>query len=317
MIGKFDDSSVVMACLPACLANGGASSLSGNLQSFPIFNGPQAGSRVLGHFHGNAVYSGGAVDVSQDNASIVTNLLQNFSNSSKFTCHTIINLPLNDPHAGDAIIGGYNSTSASSSMLLEYNTDIRFFFDNPHGNVGCFLTIFDSVGFASNIFMILSDDFPTTGTHALTVVKDGTSARLLIDGVSYPLVTDLGFTNDTYNLGDVAVPNPLTIGSNCQDSDTTGLGFRNKVRQFILYNDALTNDQVSTLVNLGPDLGGLYGYDNGDGTMRLDDGSGTAPVSQVGTKTFVPGVGDLNVSYSWRINPATNLPVGVTQDVFL
>jgi len=254
-----DLSHVVFACLPKCLQNGSnPNTISGDMVSFPLYNGPESIIEVSGHMHGSAVYFDGKLDCSFDNSSVVTNYIPIVTSANKFTYHMVVDLPDKDPHTGDFVAANYNDIYYNDFISFEYNNDIRYFFDNPYGNVSFFMSIYSET-LGNNVFMILSDNYPTEGRHAFTVVKNGINIKIYIDGINCPLIVDeyFGFT-DTYSLGDLNTVDPITIGSVSQDFDTSSVyGFRNNVYQFIVFDNALSDSEILNLYNLGSDLGGL------------------------------------------------------------
>ena len=275
MVGNFNDKNVVFALLPRCLRNGG-NPTSGYLDPFPVYNGPAAPHKLVGT---NSIVAGKdrteyissrgdllLTPYEQFNSeSIRVNFSQTVDPVNSFSVHSV--LDFSEPTGIDTGIPWVLSASVDGNdadvaiQLLQHGGLIE---DLPSLAV---LAIFNGTPYdplhpelsTYQAPYILSND-AVTGVHTLDLVKSGTSYLLYFDEV---LLTD---TYAPFAVGDpnlLGTFGPLYWGNlNYYQSPTY-------TSAHIFYNSALSNNEISQLISLGPDLGGLCGYDNGDGTMAL------------------------------------------------
>jgi hypothetical protein len=141
-----------------------------------------------------------------------------------------------------------------------------------------FLTLIGS-GSPSTVLSVMNDDLGNMilytydsaslgsdllGPHSIAVTWNGSDTfQLYLDGT---LKTPAS----------IVAPSPLdlTYADTAQFWPVVSWGAPNdpgygKIVQLVKYSSVLTAGKIASLENLGADLGGLYGYDRGDGILEL------------------------------------------------
>ena len=295
-IGEFDNTSVVFAILPACLKNGDKPE-TGYINPFPIYNGPSAPFKLIGT--NSIAEEGSQTKYFSDTGKLLLTPVQSdlltFPNNGEpirvnysahvdltnsLTIHSIIDF--SSPVSADIGIpwefsSSLDGAAISGFMAIQLLQNGDFFGDIP----SMAILVLDNfhVPYDPNHPELTTyqeayilDDTPISGSHSLTLVKRGSNYSMYFDA---RLLTEI---YQDYSVGD-----PTLLGS--FDCGTWGnlnyFQLPSYVLSHIVYNRALSIQEILNLQNLGPSLGGLYGYNNGDGTLRLSASGPPKPIIPV------------------------------------
>ncbi len=246
MIGLWDDSSVDHAILPMCWKNGDNPS-SYQWGSIPVFQKASPITATLmpnDPVHG-VEYSNGELLFQQiEGRHVQTTKTVTLTNTNKFTVTMFIN-----------VLTGY-------SIHTQYYVGVGT-------NLGTRLTAWLSPDASSALLLplpippdgaVFSAIPYKIGLHTMRIVKNAGEWLYYHNG------SLLGST--TYTKGDITFSNQLQLGNDgVGTTSEQDIGMR--TQGYIFRNSAMSVDELQAEYNLGPDLGGLAGYDNGDGSMSL------------------------------------------------
>lgn len=300
MIGNWDNTGCVFAVLPACLKNGSnpstyaATSSAGAL--FPVYNGPESDGTISGKLlwfdtpfaplvtGPHATYdSGGYIRGSMPDEGWEF-ISPGFSSPIRMevTYQPIIDFTVPD---GFTLIGWFETTNPAQCY---YSTFAAFGADggiNPNilfgyqGNYTRAVGWVGTPGDGTNGWAGRDPWTPDADTEYMMAFKNnGLVPRLFIDNIEY--FDDV--TNFASNTCDMT-----SVSKNWKTNDKTGASWQEgiaKLKGWIYYNRTLSDVEIAEIYALGPDLGGLQGFDNGDGTMRLSPPS--TPLPPLGRSRF-------------------------------
>lgn len=102
-------------------------------------------------------------------------------------------------------------------------------------------------------------------TVMVTHVKDGSAWRFDVFGTTAPLSS-----TTTYAKGDAIFTNNQRIGSNSGELASVASANSDILAVMYFKDVAISEARSNDIYSLGPTLGGMRGFDNGDGTMRLE-----------------------------------------------
>jgi hypothetical protein len=260
MIGPFNDTGLVFGVLPACLQLGSnpADITTGNIPAYSPNND------ILATIVGSTSYSAGKIAIPTASA-LVTNYVGSQINvTTKMTIMAWVEFPLSD---------------ADFHILLNIPGILNFEISpkyNSSTGVGKFLnqlyTTTQSPRARNDVQ--LSYGLPETGVHLCTHIKNEANLIDYLDadlcnyywGLYYPNVW-VPYNPNQWQAGVIATPSSgYSIGST-----RSGLTdpLKSNLHGFLLYNRALSQSEIQALTALGPTLGDIRGYDNGDSTMKL------------------------------------------------
>jgi hypothetical protein len=271
MIGSWDNSKVIFGILPKCWKNG---------------NGNEDYGIIIEEIHDEfailfPLYSGPANDVDNTYVKMIQNV--NYESATGI----IEPVLLNNDRVGMMTVHNFetNGMDNNTKTTWEYwgdiyatdviSTAVYFLYsDYPNTNdatnrlqmfirnvAGAF-SLRQSTG-TGTYQNVRSTDFDPDGFHQFVWVKDGTNMHLYIDGVEVEY-----FVNDNWTGTYTPNPNRKTLDIWANYNSLTFNKKANNIHGVIIYNDALTAEEVLTNYNLGPDKGGLVGTSN-EGYSRL------------------------------------------------
>lgn len=252
MIDKWDNRGVLLALLPKCLQNGSNPPTIGDSydDSFPVFLGNKISATskyrlILGPGHRyreGAFYPEGSFKLLTSSENIVINRTKPF---------TIICFFMPIPGSFNPVASLRDTVYVGSSIRMEWQ-----------GEFNTFVTRYLRLNGSENRTLWFTvPPQNENDTMCLAMRKPPNSVELdgMINGY-FPTSEDIYFESGPVTTNDfeyilnwfniAAVPVPKHFG-------------------MILYDRYLSNKELTHIYNLGPDLGGLEGYDKGDGTMLL------------------------------------------------
>jgi hypothetical protein len=296
MIGSWDNSNCIFAILPKCLQNGSnPEPITSGI--FPVYNGPKATENHYVDFDGYYYTSddnllNSTSGVCKYEAGKLVSLQQPdhrggyeikaqdlfkkfFDPSTSLTLEYWVDyVPVNTPGIPT---GKYLSTGWFSNP--DYPES-----ENPINKYVFTLMISNLAGVSAGkvIFRLGGPTDANTTPHTIARNVSNVSSALLEAGDVHIVFvkngSDFNFYVNGESLGNAAVI-PLEVFNNPIDDGhvingfgygpTDFDGWRNDLYSTIMYDKALTSEQILANYNLGTSLGGLYGYDNNDNTMLL------------------------------------------------
>jgi hypothetical protein len=248
-----DDPYLTFAVLPSVWQLGDAPN---NLISPAVFPCFSPGSTVLANLVSDTAtvmytngyfinqYIAGQLYINRVN---VSNFSQVISPTSEFTIHVAVDLSDTPPAGSDGVrlagVGGHFFRTYVSSGI---NRLLSIFGDGATTSTGSDIV---------NLY--------TSGVKYLTVVKraDGYLYHYY-NGTLLETVTGQIIISTTTTITDI---NFMSV----TDAVLAGQ-WNKKYYNMMMFGKALTATEISSLVSLGPTLGGMRGYDNGDSTMSVN-----------------------------------------------
>lgn len=277
----WDETGCVWALLPKCEASFRTSDE--NIGEANIYNGPASGSTVTATLSASSglgyIYNGGDAYYDFDgNGDVVTfDFKPSFSNTSDQT----IVVWMKPDSTGRTVIG----TRADNGDVVFAFTTLSSW---VNGVFGAPVPTYD--------YVISNGGVVDTGSSNMYVVhKSGSTLTIYKNAID---VTD---TSDAYTLGTHTTDTNLQIGA--VESLPSAEHYEGQISAIIYYDKALSQAELTTLYELGEDLGGLVGTDNGDGTMDLSVVS--LPTYEL---TVVSGTGDGNYVSGTVVDIAADSP---------
>jgi len=265
--GTWDYSDVVYAILPTALQNGTNPS-DFKTGYFPVFQGPQAPSNILftfdqtwpastGYSSGKIIPSGSSGHLFSDDYDLRITLGQEYTMVMR--CVTP-NYPggytgsnylftIYDPNT----IAGFTRYTANRFS----NSSNGFFNSLYAGNTTALRAI------ANTTNLRATQSFPSEQNVAVVFESNGVLKNYYTENEMSYNSSHVSFTDSS----DTSTSNYHKIGT--YFNNTASMAVTQSIFYFILYNRALSQSELSDLYDLGRDLGGLKGYDKGDGTMRI------------------------------------------------
>lgn len=281
MIGSFDESNVIWAVLPSSLKAGDSPDPYYTGQ-FPVYNGPKASGKVTAEFsdfsQGEGYTDGKIISPSFPGILPVTDSTLELSEDVPWTIyireyftemeigqhmflHTIKGSADNsNPYVQ---IGFVRNAGYYDLYILCWSVD-----GSKRGNVhtreaGDYINFND----VNTIVFTFDTSLPTT------------KSRIFINGTEPNYYSNLNyaFTDPASSqMTQARVYGPYWEPDLSPSYSIFWPDEGMYVESFILYDKILSLEEMSTVDSLGSDLG-LYGYDNGDGTMELSDSAPTPP----------------------------------------
>lgn len=277
MIGNFDNSNVVFGILPACLKNG-SNPDAFRSGFFPTYNGPKGGG-IKFQFAGDSPWEEGYGYVDG-------NLRPNGNNDQSRVLLSEGQYNLNVGVSGkNYTVAFWNNIPASFTPALAiprifyvFGNDVSTSIYNTN-RVGCNIT-------PSTTYTLTNLLTPETTTGRgytfanatwnysasdqknliVSVINNGTINWYIGNGVE---ITPYQF-QIAYTASDQVFNKLYLFGISNTLGDFVGAYYPyDEFSTFILYDKALSVVEIQALNALGDDLGGLLGYDNGDGTLSL------------------------------------------------
>lgn len=275
MIGSFDEGNVIWGVLPACLKTGDAPSDFYTGQ-FPVYNGPKAAGTVTSEFvdfSSSEGYSDGKIKApSYPGIHTVDDSTLSLSREVPWTLYIreyITEMELDQSAYVHTIKGNVDNANPYIQVGLTrkegyYDLWVLTWSDDgaKRGNVhtreaGDYINFNDV-----NTFVFTFD----------TSLPD-TKTRLFINGTEPNYFSNLNypFTDPTPSqMTEARVYGPYFEPDLSPIYSKYWAFTAWYVETFLLYDKVLSSEEMSNVDSLGSDLG-LYGYDNGDGTMELSD----------------------------------------------
>lgn len=273
MIGNWDNSKVEFAVLPASLKNGDNPS-DFTTGFFPVYSGPNASKTYIGELSGGPLYSDGVLLISEGvHKYLKINHYLESNPSNKFTVVSFIRTNGSSYDITYPVIGSFEGFSNGVVCAV-------FPFTEDHQDIEI-ITFKD--GARDFVITTTTSEYITSGFNTLVYVKDGLDASLYLNGI---LLISGGSPDQTVDMEDFNL-NTL-LGSYGEDSCFATFQSRGEYKSLIYYNDALTPTEIEEGLSLGPSLG-LEGYDQGDGTMRLEV-SATPTTPRTNSKTITTDI---------------------------
>ena len=267
MIGSWDNSKCIYAALPACLKLGSAPAdfgyPSANIASagpYPLYNGPAATSLLTGKLYSDTWYTSGklkSVYAGTGAGGFYSSYELPFSTEVEWTIDLWAQCipPVSNPALyGVAASSYYQSIPPVNSFFALIPSDYHlecYIFDGG-----------DNFGYKASLRSGYTPDL--NRVHITFVKKSDGYFEQYIDGIITDTVID-GL--------DLPYLGASLLGGQMRFTSQNG----NNLHQAI-YNEALTAEEILALHVLGPDLGGLYGYDLGGGVMRLRTAPSSNPI---------------------------------------
>jgi len=251
MIGSFNEANVVFALVPKCETFRTADANTGYSM---LYNGPQSGGTITGTLTNMATGYGFRLaqkDYNIDGSNDVINLSGStliFKNKTTFS--TITRIKTTDLTTTRNIY--QTLTDTSNRVALRIEGGLLYIFVTNGANA------YGSVALSSVL---------TSGVYSdICVVYNGAGAanadrlKLYVNGVA---VTLSFFGTIPATTTNAALPNLVLFNIHNGQAESA-----------IVYSNALSASDALSIYNLGPNLGGLTGVDNGNGTMNLLGGFG-------------------------------------------
>lgn len=260
MIGNWNNDGVIFGILPKCLKNGDNPAtfgidFGGGPVSFPIYRGPSSYGSELLNFSQYIEYNDGiinpreaATDDGISNMLITPNIYDgNIGNDTDYTVEQWVYYQQTD-------------TISYSPISIGANGFFSFRFGSSRG-----LSFFNKV--APTSVRVTSDvslsPLPN-GLHHIVAIKDGSVMKIYIDG-AIPTYS----REDEWTIGTLDLSDASSISISCNYNDNSSNIPTIKWHSYVEYKRALTESEVLQNYALGADYGGLFGYDNGDGTLTV------------------------------------------------
>jgi hypothetical protein len=257
MIGPFNDTGLVFGVLPACLQLG-SNPASFNSGSFAIYNGP-AGGGITGELIGGYTYNNGSLLTNGYNQVLkINNWVPSVDSIHDFTIVMMLDTNTKWIYSNGYLWGIVKGTNLFYSSFTDQSWVPRFV---------RILYIGNNWPTSGNTEYSSKSPALDTGINTLSWVKTGTNKML---DFYYGSVKDLAPTYAEYSF-DYSTPTDFS-GSYFGVGNVNTVpvnGCQYALKSFFYYNRALPQSEIQTLTALGPTLGGIKGYDNGDETMKL------------------------------------------------
>jgi len=267
VIGTWDNSKCIYAALPACLKLGRAPADFGYPSAnyagagyYPIYNGPQAATTLVGKMFRDVYYTDGKIDTSYVGAvregGCRASYELPFSTTVEWTIDIWMQceLPIFNPlFYSVAVSSYYNSIPAQNGLFAFVPSDyhLECYIKDADGKYGGLASY--RPGYTHSLDLV----------HITFVKKSDGYFDNYIDGIKGEVYLEF---NVPY-LGATVNGGWLQIHS-----------WNGNIFHQAIYNEALTAEEILALHVLGPDLGGLYGYDLGGGVMRLRTAPSSNPI---------------------------------------
>ncbi len=243
LIGLFNSEHVRLGVLPRCLARG-SSPAAFNTGQFPLYLGPKATGAEIATLSGMTVgYDSGVIDFTDATAELLFNFSPAHDNASKFGVLLWLN---------------YIDKGSSQAFSSQYDDSSNYFFCQSTGAA-------DQLEFrfrksATNARFLASGSL-AAGLRFMSHIKDAGFLHGYIDGAPIEAYT----SQDTYNLGAFQLSQAFRVGRHDSLFDMRGA-----LEGYLIYEGGVPPaSEIEALAVMGPDLGGLRLYDEGDGTTIL------------------------------------------------
>lgn len=270
-IGNWDNSNCMWAVLPKCLQFG-SNPATFNSGTFPIYHGPGSPAQLTGQMYDGITYdaTNGILDNTFRNPTPEDGTIPNpciwsnipgqltINNSSRITIHCWLKSTNNQIDTFASPFGFHGGTAAGPEL---------FYYIGTNGFGG---TIRDFTGPytqtpTSNSFKYVPEgsSIYDEQLHLLTYVKEGQTYRSYFDGI---LLTESALLDPTNYDGSSAFDRVIFGAREYFYGQHTWF---HHIYGIIMYNDDIGEERILEDYNLGPDLGGLYGYTHETNQLQL------------------------------------------------